>query len=408
MKKLVILTLSLAFALQSFAQLENVKVKLYGEMRNYVLYNSHASQESADGGYFLYPLDKIDGANGDLNNYTNGTMYCMHTRMGLKIAVPDFLGAKATAKIEMDFRGFSTTIGVVRMRHAYFNLDWGKSTLLVGQTWHPLFGDVSPDVINLATGAPFQPFSRSPQIRYRYTNSYLQLTGALVWQTLFNSKGPKGSSEEYIRNSGIPEIFGGVNYVSKNFLAGVGAEVLSLKPLLYTEGTGGTYKTNERITTISYEAHLKYAKDKWFFAAKSTMGSNLTQTGCIGGFGVKANSINKETGKQEYTPITTSSSWLNIVYGKKWKEGIFVGYMKNLGSNDALESTSPIYGNATNMDQLANVGLDLTYNLPHWKFGIEGTVCKAKYGTIDLENGKVKNTHSVTNNRIMGNVTLKF
>jgi len=82
--------------------------------------------------------------------------------------------------------------------------------------------------------------------------------------------------------------------------------------------------------------------------------------------------------------------------------------MKNLGSNDALESTSPIYGNATNMDQLANVGLDLTYNLPHWKFGIEGTVCKAKYGTIDLENGKVKNTHSVTNNRIMGNVTLKF
>ena len=65
-------------------------------------------------------------------------------------------------------------------RQAYVNLDWGKSAVLVGQTWHPLFGDVSPQMLNLSTGAPFQPFNRSPQIRYRYTSGKgLQLTGAV-------------------------------------------------------------------------------------------------------------------------------------------------------------------------------------------------------------------------------------
>lgn len=54
----------------------------------------------------------------------------------------------------------------------------------------------------------------------------------------------------------------------------------------------------------------------------------------LGGFGIK--SVNEHTGEQKYTPIRFSSSWLNVVYGQKWKPGIFVGYAKNLGTSDAL------------------------------------------------------------------------
>lgn len=55
----------------------------------------------------------------------------------------------------MDFRGSGTTFSTVRLRHAYLNLDWGKPSLLLGQTWHPLYGDVAPQILNLNMGAPF-------------------------------------------------------------------------------------------------------------------------------------------------------------------------------------------------------------------------------------------------------------
>ena len=99
-------------------------------------------------------------------------------------------------------------------------------------------------------------------------------------------------------------------------------------------GNGKRFKVDERITTLSYEAHMKYTNKDWFIAAKSVLGSNLTQASGLGGFGIE--SIDERTGEQKYTPIRVSSSWFNLVYGKKWKPGIFVGYAKNLGTSDEL------------------------------------------------------------------------
>ena len=44
----------------------------------------------------------------------------------------NWAGQKASAKVEMDFRGSGTTFSTVRLRHAYLNLDWGKAVLAVG------------------------------------------------------------------------------------------------------------------------------------------------------------------------------------------------------------------------------------------------------------------------------------
>ena len=60
-----------------------------------------------------------------------------------------------------------------------------------------------------------------------------------------------------------------------------------------------TFKVDERITTLSYEAHVKYTNKDWFIGAKSVLGSNLTQASGLGGFGIK--SVNEQTGEQEYT-----------------------------------------------------------------------------------------------------------
>ena len=182
--------------------------------------------------------------------------------------------------------------------------------------------------------------------------------------------------------------------------------MLSLKPRTEATGENGkSYKVNERITTLSYEAHVKYTNTKWFIGAKSVLGSNLTQASGLGGFGIK--SVDERTGKQKYTPIRFSSSWLNVVYGQKWKPGIFVGYAKNLGTSDALVSEK-LYGTGTNLDQLMTAGAELTYNVPHWKFGLEYTLSSAWYGSLKQSNGKITDTHAVCNNRIVAVAMFMF
>lgn len=407
MKKYILLSLCLMAASGSFAQTKDFKFKFYGQVRTDLYYNSRANQETVDGLFYMYPKDRNRDPDGnDLNSTPNGNFYTLYSRLGVDVAGPQLGNAKTSAKVEMDFRGTSTSYSVVRLRHAYFNLDWGKSALLLGQTWHPLFGDVSPQILNLSVGAPFQPFSRAPQIRYRYTNRSFQFTGAAVWQSQYLSQGPVGKSQEYIKKGCIPEVYIGANYKGGGWLAGAGIEMLSLKPRTEATGENGkSYKVNERITTLSYEAHVKYTDKNWFVGAKSVLGSNLTQASGLGGFGIK--SVDERTGKQKYTPIRFSSSWLNVVYGQKWKPGVFVGYAKNLGTSDALVSEK-LYGTGTNLDQLMTAGAELTYNVPHWKFGLEYMLSSAWYGSLKQSNGKITDTHAVCNNRIVAVAMFMF
>lgn len=412
MKKYILLSLCLIGVSGSFAQTKDFKFKFYGQIRTDLYYNSRANEETVDGLFYMYPKDEAYDADGkDLNATPNSNFYTLYSRLGVDVAGPKLGKANTSAKIEADFRGTGTSFSVLRLRHAYLNLDWGKSALLMGQTWHPLYGEVAPQILNLSMGAPFQPFSRAPQIRYRYAERNFQLTGAALWQSQYMSQGPEGKTHKYLKQSCIPELYLGMDYKSKHVLAGVGIEMLSLKPRL--EGTGQSnekYKVDERITTLSYEAHIKYTGPKWFVAAKSVLGSNLTQASGLGGFGIK--SVDDRTGEQEYTPIRFSTSWLNVVYGKKWKPGIFVGYAKNLGTSDELytpnQKNVTLYGTGTNLDRVVMAGAELTYNVPHWKFGLEYTLSSAAYGTPDWTDGKIMDTHNVRNNRIVAVAMFMF
>lgn len=408
MKKYCFIVLSILITSGVFAQKKNFSYKFYGQIRTDLFYNSRANEETVDGLFYMYPKDKIrDDDGNDLNGTANGNFYILYSRLGIDVAGPKLGTAKTSAKVEVDLRGSGSSYSTVRIRHAYLNLDWGTSALLVGQTWHPLFGDVSPQILNLATGAPFQPFNRSPQIRYRYTDRNLQLTGALLWQSQYLSQGPAGKSQAYIKNSCIPEVYVGADYKSEGLLAGAGIELLSLKPRTQAIGENGhTYKVNERITTLSYEAHVKYTNKDWFLGAKTVLGSNLTQASGLGGFGIK--STDERTGEQKYTPITVSSTWVNAVYGQKWKPGIFVGYAKNLGTSNELQAGSKLYGTGTNLDQLVTAGAELSYNVSNWKFGLEYTLSTTWYGSVEHSSGKIIDTHAVCNNRIVAVAMFQF
>ncbi len=217
----LLFTILLLSSTTSFAQLKDFSYKFYGQIRTDLFYNSRANEETVDGLFYMYPKDKVYDADGkDLNATANGSFYALYTRMGLDVQGPKLGNAKTSAKVELDFRGSGTTFSVVRLRHAYLNLDWGTSALLLGQTWHPLYGDVAPQILNLNMGAPFQPFSRAPQIRYRYKTGDIQITGAALWQSQYLSQGPEGKSQKYIKNSCVPEIYAGIDYKHKGLLIG--------------------------------------------------------------------------------------------------------------------------------------------------------------------------------------------
>ena len=406
MRRITLLLVGMLALFSTTAQRKNFTYKFYGFVRGDLFYNSRANMAPIDGNFYLYPLDKSFDADGkDLNATPNGSFYTFTSRLGLDVTGPDIGKARSSAKIETDFGGFSGSNTMLRIRQAYVNLDWGKSAVLVGITWHPLFGAVMPDVLNLSTGAPFQPFNRSPQIRYRYTSGKgLQLTGAVLWQLQYLSAGPNGKSEEYIKNSCIPEVYVSADYKVDGLIAGVGMEVLSLKPRQQTTVDDRVYKVNERVTSLSFEAHAKYMTQDLVIAGKTLLASNLTQACMLGGYAVT--SVDPRTGEQEYTPYRHSMTWLNIVYGKKWKPGIFVGYLKNLGTGKTI--AGPTYGVGLEVDQVFTTNLQLSYNLPHWKLGVEYSPSLAWYGDMNAENGKIENTHSVTNHRVLGVLIYMF
>ena len=425
MKKITLSLLAALVAVSGMAQVKigkDFNLKIYGQVRTDIFYNSRANTESVDGLFYSFPKDeKFDAYGNDLNGSPSSNMYAVYSRMGFDFAGPMIGKAKTSAKIEFDFRGNGNdNLSALRLRHAYFNFDWGKNKVLVGQTSHPFFGDVSPQILNLNTGSPFQPFGRAPQIRYRHNSGALQLQAAAVWQSQFKSHGPSAtdgtgnSRNQYPhKNSNIPELALGLDYKANGWIAGVGVDMLSIVPRVtsFDENKKPWYKVDERLTTVSYEAHVKYQKDKLFFAAKSVLGSNFTHTSMLGGYGIKAEVA--KTGERDYTPFRNSSNWINIVYGKKWKPGIFVGYIKNLGTADNMKEADKyvegtnIYGTGTNIDQLWTGTFELTYNVPHWKIGAEYNYTSADYGTIQKD-GKVIDTHAVGNNRLVLSATYSF
>ena len=389
--------------------------KFYGQVRADLFYNSRSNSETVDGLFYMYPKDHSYDADGnDLNAKPDGSLYTMYSRLGVDVAGPEMgNGITTSAKVEVDFRGSGTNYYMIRLRQAYFNLGFGKSSFLVGQTWHPFYGDVAPDILNLNMGAPFQPFSRAPQIRYMYKNRNLQLKATALWQSQYLSVGPSSNgagatgtrkSQDFIKNGCIPELVLNADYKGNGWLAGAGVDMTSIVPRTQSEYNGEIYKVKERITTVSAEAHLKYTGNDLTVAAKTVLGSNFTQASGVGGYGIK--SVDKRTGEQEYSPLRVSSTWVNVAYGKKWRPGVFVGYLKNLGAADDVVGVLGT-GVGDGLDQLVSVSAELTYNLPHWKFGLEYMASTAWYGTLQHD-AKIDGTHTVTNHRLVLTALFQF
>lgn len=405
--------------------------KFYGFIRNYFAFDSRESKSGTKDLFYYIPKDEALNAKGeDMNANPTFRFLAITSRVGLDVKDYQFGKTKVGAKIETDFYCMNGNVAVLRLRQAYATLGWdglgkdGKqsTSLKIGQAWHPIAAD-QPYVIDLETGTPFNPFSRTPQVMLDHNFSKnFTLTGGFIWQMQYLSSGPNGASDNYIKYGCTPEFYAGVTFKSNNGFTGrVGMDVLSIKPR-WRNSAGD--KVDDRITTVSPYVYAQYSKDAFAVNAKVVYASAGEHFNMLSGYGVT--DVNSD-GSWEYAPLHSTASYLSVKYGRKLQVQGMIGHMKNLGTSKSLyedpanpgyTSTKNVYisGNGFhNLNQIIRVTPTVVYNLGKLSFGLEYDITSAQYGKyavdghVNSSNGLVDgDLHWVTNHRLLGMVKFTF
>ena len=400
MLRALLFACSLLAAVPALAQQEQPTfgITFSGFVKTDVMYDARQTVALREGHFLLYPAPTLDDKFGsDINAKANFNILSIQTRLAGKITGPDALGAKTAGLIEGEFFGTSDAdISGFRVRHAFVKMDWAKSSLLIGQFWHPMFVvEMFPGVVSFNTGAPFQPFSRNPQIRYSYRIENLKLIAAAMSQRDFQSNGPLGLSSTYLRNSAVPNLHAQAQYSRGGNLLGVGVDWKLLTPRLVT---AKNVVTDETISGLGILGYAKLTLDPITVKAEGVYGENLSDLLMLGGYAVSA--ADTATGIESYSALKSVSFWGEISTGKELELALFGGYAQNLGADDNL--VGAYYARGGDIDALLRISPRVVWNQGKMRFATELEYTAAEYGTPNSSNkGKVENTKSVANTRVL-------
>ncbi|HKK80717.1 MAG TPA: hypothetical protein VJ909_00630 [Prolixibacteraceae bacterium] len=385
------------------------KIDIYGFLRNEFYYDTYKGVDAAMDQFYLLPLyTGKDANNNHLNEQGSAHLTAIATRIGTKITGPEIFGATPMGNIEVDFAGVTSVDPVlIRIRKAFLKLNWEKSALLIGQTWHPFWGgSCFPSVAGLNTGAPFQPFNRSPQVNFDYNMGKTTLSATALYENQYVSRGLYNTSNTNNktlpkRNAGIPEMVVSATFRGENITLGAAGQHNTIQPIDKTTIAEDTYITNEMNTSMAAMAYAQYKSNKFKFLAKSIYGQNLANLTMLGGYGVK--SVDENTGAYTYTNYNHLMTYINAVYGKKHQVGVFAGMTQNLGTSDPLVENTPTIGLLTSIQNMNRVSLHYAYNFKNFRFVGEYERTTAAYGagTMNSADGLYANSVSVTNNRLI-------
>jgi len=429
MKKSIIMIAMICVAASAVAQ---VTVKPYGFVRNYFDFDSRKTYTVVGGEYNMIPYDRSwnEDATVDLNDVPHAQLQALTTRIGLNLEGPEIMGCKSSGKIEGDFGGFGTNNTVFRIRQAFVKLSKSSEKsnyeILVGQTWHPLSGDIMPEVLGMAAGAPFRPHSRTPQVRaINYWGSF-GCTASLLYQLQYMNNGPTSATNpastnsiDFARNAILPEAFLGFNYKQGAWYAQLGVDAQILRPRTHAQIAGVTKKVDETVESLTPTLYAQYVHGMWSVKFRTLLAENTSHLNQLCGYAVTG--VNDD-GSWNYAPIRNSISYFNIAYGKKYRANLFFGYMKNLGAGKGLydfdaDPTAVQYRiymkggeNFTHLASIWRVAPSVSYNVKAFNLGLEYELTSCEYGDIDA-NGAIldnANLHQVVNHRICALVKYNF
>ncbi len=401
-RKIVMQALIVGLLPASVNAQKNVSIDWYGFVAAQSWINTHESVAGAEGFLYLYPADEAQDLvdQHDQRAVPQGSWFGTMARLGFVLHGPEIFGAASRAKAELEFSGH-TAPGSVLYRHAFIALDWEKSTLTLGQTWHPM-NDLFPSTVGIAIGSPFNALNRSPQLRYEYfmgSDKNIKLTGAAIFQAANASVGPTGKTYNYSRNSIVPMLYAGVDFTFGDLKVGGGLEFQHITPFVDVDDNNRKYYLNG----LSGMIQAQYNKDKLAVKAKTLIGQNMSHLGICSGFGLVGN---LNPGDIRFAPLAASSSWAQVQYGDELKFGLMGGYMSNWGAGKDLAAIYAVEGGR--IDNMWRVAPNVQYNVGNMNLGIEYELTTVAYGTTIEPNGTVSDTHNVSNNRLLLSVMYAF
>jgi hypothetical protein len=412
MKRIIICSILVALTLTKVNAQEvdpGWGIKFSGFVKTDIFYDTRQSGASTglrEGHFYLYPDNAVyDIASHDINANPSFHILNIQSRLKGDISGPDAFGAKTSGVIEAEFFGTSEAdINGFRLRHAFVKMDWTKMSLLIGQSWHPMFPSESfPGTISFNTGAPFTPFSRNPQVKVTRKLGSLSLSLTAYSQRDFTSSGPDGGSNKYLRNSGIP----GTNLqlrvqANDNIIGFAGIDYKTLRPELRTSAN---FETNSTIGSFSAFATMKIKTKPVTISIMGVYGQNASDLVMIGGYAV-SQVTNLLTNEKTYTNLNTGNLWIDLTTtGKKYVFGFFSGFSKNLGASDLINGA--VYGRGNNIDYIFRVSPRVTVTEGRLSFAAEIENTIAAYGAMQSD-GKVTSTNNVSNLRMLISTIYKF
>lgn len=398
-----------------------------------VFFDTRQTVMARDGEWLFYPENvKIDPDGKDINAKGTYSILSIQTRLRTNITGPDVFKARTSGLVEGEFYGnVNANINSFRLRHAFVKLNWAKTELLMGQTWHLLYvTECTPETVSFNAGAPFVVFTRNPQVRVTRQLGNFKIVLAAISQLDVTSTGPDGASSKYLRNSIVPEgafqaQYGVINAAKKTeFLIGASVDFLMLTPRLGTEVIKKpaydtvennlvvhhdaiivNYRTNAKSTALTANFFVKLKLAKVTMKAGGVYGGNCYAFNMIGGYAVKS-TIDPLRGIVDYATIKTASAWADFKSnGQKWSTGIFCGFSKNLGAN--AEIAGPYYSRGANIDYLYRIAPRLTLTVNKLKIASELDYTVAAYGKTTGK-GLVSDSKEVGNLRILLGVYYYF
>lgn len=386
-------------------------VKFSGLIKTDFIFDTRQTVNLRDGSLLFYPEpERLDAEGIDVNATPTFNILSIQTLGNMTATGPDVLNAKTSGFIEAEFFGNANpNINVFRLRHAYIKLNWTKTEVLMGQTWHPMYeSNCIPEVISADAGLPFKVYARNPQLRVTQQVGRFRMLFTAMTQIDFASSGPEGVSSKYLRNSVLPELDFQLHYVFKDEAAGreihigAGVDYLMLTPLMATEVTlqkaydtvinglvfhhdavKATYKTSTHSDAWTYGVFAKIRMPKFTTKVGGIYSGNGYALSLLGGYAVKS-VTDAEKGFVDYANIRCLAFWANVANnGIKWQYALFAGYSKNLGASSDV--SGPYYARGVNIDYLYRVAPRLSYTINKFRLALELEYTVAGYGKI---NGK--------------------
>jgi len=320
----------------------------------------YADSRSVVGGredmMLFYPKPVVlDSLGRDINDGWQADMLAITARLGLRVNGPEMLGAKSFAYVEGDFTGATNaTINNLRLRHAYFNLDWGHHKILAGQYWYAMvIHEIMPMTNPLNMGAPFHCYARQPQVRYEYHLDGFEAVAVAQWQLDNMSQGlldgKPASSTQFARHTLVPELNAQLRYRGRNYFLGAAVNCKTIQPVVNTQGTAAPESIH---TSFSWSIFGKADLGPVTLKAQRLLNNSLYEGCSLGGYLMLTDGT--------FRDWHFNTVWLDIERNKgHWRPGIFLGYAENLdyGNTDYAYC----FGRGHEMEYLWRIQPRLTY-----------------------------------------------